>query len=156
MPPGHEKCYTVDGRRRATARRDSAKAPRQPEHHNEARRNRGHVARPAVRKRDKSALESTRLGAPKQVEYLAGHLEAERGSREASRRVTLLKRRALPGPCLYSINAEQNSQRFLSGPRIGNRTDVARRPCPRRQGHGSHETILAGCRLWRDAPRRRG
>lgn len=42
--------------------------------------------------------EWSRLGTPKQVEYLAGHLEAERSSREASKRATLLRRRALPAP----------------------------------------------------------
>ena len=36
--------------------------------------------------------EWSRLGTPKQVEYLAGHLEAERSSREASKRATLLRR----------------------------------------------------------------
>lgn len=38
------------------------------------------------------------LGAPKQVEYLAGHLEAERPGREASKRAALLRRCALPAP----------------------------------------------------------
>ncbi len=38
------------------------------------------------------------LGTPRQVEYLAGHLEAERSSREASKRATLPGRRALPAP----------------------------------------------------------
>lgn len=38
------------------------------------------------------------LGTPKQVEYLAGYLEAERSSREASKRATLLRRCALPAP----------------------------------------------------------
>ena len=38
------------------------------------------------------------LGTPKQVEYLAGYLEAERASREASKRATLLRRCALPAP----------------------------------------------------------
>ena len=38
------------------------------------------------------------LGTPRQVEYLAGYLEAERASREASRRATLLRRCALPAP----------------------------------------------------------
>lgn len=42
--------------------------------------------------------EWSRLGTPKQVEYLAGYLEAERSSREASRRATLLRRCALPAP----------------------------------------------------------
>lgn len=42
--------------------------------------------------------ERSRLGTPKQVEYLAGYLEAERSSREASKRATLLRRRALPAP----------------------------------------------------------
>lgn len=42
--------------------------------------------------------EWSRLGTPKQVEYLAGYLEAERSSREASKRATLLRRRALPAP----------------------------------------------------------
>ena len=32
------------------------------------------------------------------MEYLAGYLEAERSSREASKRATLLRRRALPAP----------------------------------------------------------
>lgn len=35
-------------------------------------------------------------GAPRQVEHLAGHLEAERPGREASRRAALLGRCALP------------------------------------------------------------
>lgn len=39
--------------------------------------------------------EWSRLGTPKQVEYLAGYLEAERSSREASKRATLLRRCAL-------------------------------------------------------------
>lgn len=38
------------------------------------------------------------LGTPKQVEYLAGHLEAERPGREASKRAALLRRCALPAP----------------------------------------------------------
>ena len=42
--------------------------------------------------------EWSRLGTPKQVEYLAGYLEAERSSREASQRATLLRRCALPAP----------------------------------------------------------
>ena len=42
--------------------------------------------------------ERSRLGTPKLVEFLAGHLEAERSSREASKRATLLRRRALPAP----------------------------------------------------------
>ena len=37
-------------------------------------------------------------GTPRQVEYLAGHLEAERPGREASRRAALLGRCALPAP----------------------------------------------------------
>lgn len=37
-------------------------------------------------------------GTPRQVEYLAGFLEAERASREASRRAALLRRCALPAP----------------------------------------------------------
>lgn len=37
-------------------------------------------------------------GTPGQVEYLAGYLEAERASREASRRAALLRRCALPAP----------------------------------------------------------
>ncbi len=37
-------------------------------------------------------------GTPRQVEYLAGYLEAERASREASRRASLLRRCALPAP----------------------------------------------------------
>lgn len=46
-----------------------------------------------------AALEEwSRLGTPKQVEYLAGYLEAERSSREASKRATLLRRCALPAP----------------------------------------------------------
>lgn len=40
----------------------------------------------------------SRLGTPKQVEYLAGYLEAERSSREASKRATLLRRCAPPAP----------------------------------------------------------
>ena len=42
--------------------------------------------------------EWSRLGTPKQVEYLAGYLEAERSSREASKRATLLRRCAPPAP----------------------------------------------------------
>ena len=42
--------------------------------------------------------EWSRLGTPKQVEYLAGYLEAERSSREASKRATQLRRCALPAP----------------------------------------------------------
>lgn len=42
--------------------------------------------------------EWSRLGTPKQVEYLAGYLEAKRSSREASKRATLLRRCALPAP----------------------------------------------------------
>lgn len=42
--------------------------------------------------------EWSRLGTPKQVEYLAGYLEAERSSREASKCATLLRRCALPAP----------------------------------------------------------
>lgn len=42
--------------------------------------------------------EWSRLGTPKQVEYLAGYLEAERSSREVSKRATLLRRCALPAP----------------------------------------------------------
>ncbi|WP_156848794.1 ATP-binding protein [Collinsella intestinalis] len=38
------------------------------------------------------------LGTPKQVEYLAGYLEAERANREASKRATLVRRCALPAP----------------------------------------------------------
>lgn len=38
------------------------------------------------------------LGAPRQVEYLACFPEAERASREASKRATLLRRCALPAP----------------------------------------------------------
>ncbi len=42
--------------------------------------------------------ERSRLGTPKQVERLAGHLEAERASREASKRAEGLRRCALPAP----------------------------------------------------------
>ena len=42
--------------------------------------------------------EWARLGTPKQVEYLAGYLEAERDSRDASRRAQLLRRCGLPAP----------------------------------------------------------
>ena len=38
------------------------------------------------------------LGAPKQAKYLAGHLEAERPGREASKRAALLRRCAPPVP----------------------------------------------------------
>ena len=38
------------------------------------------------------------LGTPRQVEYLAGFLEAEAASRDASRRAALLRRCALPAP----------------------------------------------------------
>lgn len=37
-------------------------------------------------------------GTPRRVEYLAGHLEAERPGREASKRAALLRRCALPAP----------------------------------------------------------
>lgn len=39
-----------------------------------------------------------RLGAPKQVEYLAGYLEAERPGRKASKRAAPLRRCAPPAP----------------------------------------------------------
>ena len=39
-----------------------------------------------------------RLGAPKQVEYLAGDLKAERPGRKASKRAAPLRRGALPAP----------------------------------------------------------
>lgn len=42
--------------------------------------------------------EWSRLDTPKQVEYLACYLEAERSSREASKRATLLRRCAPPAP----------------------------------------------------------
>lgn len=42
--------------------------------------------------------ERSGLGTPKRVEYLAGHPEAERASREASRRAALPGRRDLPAP----------------------------------------------------------
>ena len=42
--------------------------------------------------------EWARLGTPKQVEYLAGYLEAERDSRDASRRAQLLRHCGLPAP----------------------------------------------------------
>ena len=42
--------------------------------------------------------EWSRLGTPKQVEYLAGYLEAERDSRDASKRASLLRRCGLPAP----------------------------------------------------------
>ena len=46
-----------------------------------------------------SVLEEwARRGTPKQVEYLAGCLEAERDSRDASRRAQLLRRCGLPAP----------------------------------------------------------
>lgn len=46
-----------------------------------------------------SVLEEwSRAGTPRQVEYLAGYLAAERASREASRRAALLRRCALPAP----------------------------------------------------------
>lgn len=46
-----------------------------------------------------SVLEEwARRGTPRQVEYLAGHLEAERDSRDASRRAQLLRRCGLPAP----------------------------------------------------------
>ena len=44
----------------------------------------------------------SRLGTPKQVEYLAEYLEAERASREASKRVSLLRRCALPAPKTFA------------------------------------------------------
>lgn len=47
----------------------------------------------------KAVLEGwARAGSPKQVEYPAAYLEAERASREASRRASLLRRCALPAP----------------------------------------------------------
>lgn len=46
-----------------------------------------------------SVLEEwARLGTPRQVEHLAGYLEAERDSRDASRRAQLLRRCGLPAP----------------------------------------------------------
>lgn len=42
--------------------------------------------------------EWSRLGTPKQAGCLAGYLEAERASRESSKRATLLRRCALPAP----------------------------------------------------------
>lgn len=46
-----------------------------------------------------SVLEEwARRGTPNQVEYLAGYLEAERDSRDASRRAQLLRRCGLPAP----------------------------------------------------------
>lgn len=46
-----------------------------------------------------SVLEEwARRGTPGQVEYLAGYLEAERDSRDASRRAQLLRRCGLPAP----------------------------------------------------------
>lgn len=42
--------------------------------------------------------EWARRGTPKQVEYLAGYLEAERDSRDASRRAQPLRRCGLPAP----------------------------------------------------------
>lgn len=42
--------------------------------------------------------ERSELGTPRQVEYLAGYLEAERASREASKRATLVRCCALPAP----------------------------------------------------------
>lgn len=46
-----------------------------------------------------SVLEEwARRGTPRQVEYLAGYLEAERDSRDASRRAQLLRRCGLPAP----------------------------------------------------------
>lgn len=47
----------------------------------------------------KSVLEEwARAGSPKQVEYLARFLEAERDSRDASKRASLLRRCGLPAP----------------------------------------------------------
>lgn len=46
--------------------------------------------------------EWSRLGTPKQVEYLAEYLEAERASREASKRASLLRRCALPAPKTFA------------------------------------------------------
>ena len=48
--------------------------------------------------------EWSRPGTPKQAGYLAGYLEAERSSREASKRATLLRRCALPAPKTVSAN----------------------------------------------------
>ena len=46
-----------------------------------------------------SVLEEwSRLGTPKQAEYLAGYLEAERDSRDASKRASPLRRCGLPAP----------------------------------------------------------
>lgn len=42
--------------------------------------------------------EWSEAGTPRQVEYLAAYLEAERTSREASKRASLLRRCALPSP----------------------------------------------------------
>lgn len=46
--------------------------------------------------------EWARAGSPKQVEYLAAYLEAERASREASKRASLLRRCALPAPKTFN------------------------------------------------------
>lgn len=46
-----------------------------------------------------SVLEEwSRAGTPRQVEYLAGYLEAEAASRDASKRASLLRRCGLPAP----------------------------------------------------------
>jgi len=56
--------------------------------------------------------EWSRLGTPKQVEYLAGYLEAERASRESSKRATLLRRCALPAPKTFCFRQDRS---FMGG-----------------------------------------
>ena len=65
----------------------------------------------------KSVLaEWARRGAPRQVEYLAGYLEAECASREASKRANLLRRCALPQAksCIASLRSGPPRHRYLS------------------------------------------
>jgi hypothetical protein len=52
----------------------------------------------------KSVLaECARRGTPRQVEFLLPHLRAEAASRDASRRASLLRRRALPAPKTFYV-----------------------------------------------------
>ena len=48
--------------------------------------------------RKECSFTKARLDETQQVEYLAGYLEAERDSRDASRRAQLLRRCGLPAP----------------------------------------------------------
>lgn len=59
---------------------------------------RGYLAGPAWHSRELLVGVRAGAGSPRQVEYLAGYLEAEAASRDASKRATLLRRCGLPAP----------------------------------------------------------